>query len=687
MKIKEKRGRVLEYNYIIEGNSESVLKELPSNFVDIVITSPPYNVAHNYDNFDDNMKSDEYWLLMKDIFNEIYRVLKSDGRICLNVPFAIKNRESKKVAFLATKFAGMLNEIGFDDFEWITWHKGRSIDHFQGNNTAWGSWKSPSSPSFRPMGEAVLVFYKSEKRMVRDKENIDISGDEFKNWTKNVWYFDEEESKEYKGLLTIPNNASKKIHPAPYPDELVERLLKMYSYKEAIVLDPFNGIGTTSFVSEKLNRSFIGIEQSKIYCDLAAQRVGKKTTKRLSFDPAFSKLVHPGEVKGTLNHFFPYKESYNPNLLQTLIDKYQIKDANSVYDPFTGTGSTFTNSVIKHVYGVDVSPFALSISVAKLKALSEEDYHSGVRFLQKLKELEINEYDYPEWTPYYKYADKYKYNVLQSVMSELVQSTESFNLFVRAVIFSNLETIFDYKRDGNGIKYRESKIHNDDLMKYLIDTIELAIKSKKQFDKDSRIESIDLKLRSSVDNLPSSSIDLVLTSPPYANMFDYFEVYKMELWTSGHVNSYQSWKNLKKTALRSNYNADLRIEDKVNNRLLNKTIDALIEKEADNRTIVMLNNYFYDMKLTLENIYNSLKVGGYAFIVVGNSFYKGVPVPTDFIIEEIANKIGFESIEIIVARKLSTSPQQMKIINDKDRPYLRESIIVLRRSDYEKSKN
>ena len=141
----------MDSNYIIEGDSLEILKKINDEEIDIVITSPPYNAAHNYDVYDDNLSNDVFLSNMSKIFIEIFRVLKDDGRVCLNVPFAIKNKKTKKVKFLAHEFAGMLNKIGFKDFEWITWHKGKNKNHFQGNNTAWGSWKSPSCPSFRPL--------------------------------------------------------------------------------------------------------------------------------------------------------------------------------------------------------------------------------------------------------------------------------------------------------------------------------------------------------------------------------------------------------------------------------------------------------------------------------------------------------------------------------------------------------
>ncbi len=122
---------------ILNGDSLYILKNhIEDNLIDIIITSPPYNVAHQYENYNDDLDFESYLNLMHDIFKECYRVLKKDGRICVNVPFAVKNRDSKEVRFLSVYITQILNEIGFKEFELITWHKGKDIKHFQGNNTA-----------------------------------------------------------------------------------------------------------------------------------------------------------------------------------------------------------------------------------------------------------------------------------------------------------------------------------------------------------------------------------------------------------------------------------------------------------------------------------------------------------------------------------------------------------------------
>lgn len=667
----------MEYNTIIEGDSLSVLKEMPESIVDIIITSPPYNAGHDYDIYDDNREFSDYLLNMEDIFKECYRVLKKGGRICVNIPFAIKNKKTKNVTFISHHIAHILNNIGFKDFEWITWHKGRNMNHFQGNNTAWGSWKSPSCPSFRPLGEAVMVFYKEEKQHKGSKDKIDITGEEFKKWTKNTWYFTEDNEYGYEGLMCIPNDAKKKEHPAPFPTELVERLLKMYSYKDDLVLDPFNGIGTTTHAAEKLNRYYIGIDLSDRYCNIALERT--KNGKKFVYNTDTASLVNSSDTKGTLNYIFPYKESFSPNLVSYLVNKYKIKKHSSLLDPFLGTGSVFMNAEIKQCFGFDTSPLAIEISLAKIKKLSSKDYTIAKKIINNIDKNQFVEYDFPGWKSYHKYANKKSYNYVMNVINLFSDTSEDLKRFIKYVLISNLDSIFDYKRDGNGIKYRKSKTNDKSIDIYVKNLLVDALKLKKEFDKDNEKEIYFYNESSVKYKEKLKNIDLIVTSPPYANMFDYFEVYKMELWTSGIIDSYDRWKELKKSALRSNKNTDIKKEDIINNKILNNSINQMKKNKVDEKTISMVNNYFFDMQKVVKKSYSALNKGGYMFIVVGNSFYGGVPIPTDEILATEAEKIGFKNIETIISRRLSTSSQQMKIITKENRVFLRESIIVLRK--------
>lgn len=369
---------------ILNGDSLQILKNyIASELIDIIITSPPYNVAHNYENYNDDLDFVVYLDSMRAIFAECYRVLKVGGRICVNIPFAVKNKESKQVRFLSVYMTQILNEIGFNEFELISWHKGKDIKHFQGNNTAWGSWKSPSCPSFRPLGESVLVFYKGERTHKGNSQDIDISSEEFKEWTKNVWYFDKEKEQGFENILCASNNAKKDLHPAPYPEDLIERLLKIYSYKNDIVLDPFNGTGTTTYVANLLNRQFIGIELSCKYCEIAINRLQNKSLSILkSFPDKMANLVNSDNTLDSLNEVFPYKEAFSPYLIEQLQNKFHCS-IQSLYDPFCGVGSSCLNPQIKQCFGFDTSPFAINVAKAKLEKLDSKK-------LQKAKKIAEN---------------------------------------------------------------------------------------------------------------------------------------------------------------------------------------------------------------------------------------------------------------------------------------------------------
>ncbi len=676
------KEEILEDKYINSIFNEDVIKfteKIKNDVIDLTITSPPYNVAHDYDNYEDNLSDKKYLEFLNNLSKELYRITKNGGRVCINVPFAIKNKITKEVSFLATKIASCFNDAGFIDFEMITWHKGRDINHFQGNNTAWGSWKSPSNPTFRPLGEVILIFSKITRKHTGDKENIDISSDEFKEWTKNIWYLDDKENL-YKNLISSPNKKIRKYeHPAAFPVELIQRLIKLYSYKKDIIFDPFNGTGTTSLSAYLLDRKYIACEQSEKYCKIARSRIEEvKNTNQQKIK--FNNLINQNDSKNSLNEFFPYKESFSPNLLNTLIDEFNIQKFEKILDPFIGTASSFIgNGGIKEIYGYDTNPLAIEISKAKLYKI-EVNQSKDIKIIEEIinsKKL-FNETKLPNWEPFEKYIDIEKYYYIKNLITELEKKLiDNLFIFCKTVIISNLEKLFDYKRDGNGIKYRKSKINKDEIQDFILELLKKAIEKKIENDKKIHTKKdIFLFHKSSLElkEIKNNSLDIIITSPPYANLFDYFEVYKMELWTGGYIKEKDELKEKRKKALRSNFNANIN-DDNLNLDFVN----SIIDKINDKRTKKMLNNYFYDMAELIKNSYLKLKKDAWMFIVVGNSFYETNPIPTDNLLATIANNYGFNVEEIKKARTLKTSSQQMKLISENNKKYLRESIICLKK--------
>lgn len=233
------------------------MKNIAAGSVHCIITSPPYNVdlgnnKYNKDGYtvhDDNMPYDEYLDWMSLVFKYCYKVLSEDGRICVN----IGDGKNGKIPTHAD-FIRILRDVGFIPMTTIIWNKNNTS-----NRCAWGSYLSPSCPSFPRPFEYILVFSKSHKLLRKGEPTI--TKDEWREYSNGLWTF-------------APQTGQKKIgHPAMFPVELPTRLIKMLTYKGDVILDPFMGAGTTGIACVNTDRRFIGIEIDEKYFNIAKKRV------------------------------------------------------------------------------------------------------------------------------------------------------------------------------------------------------------------------------------------------------------------------------------------------------------------------------------------------------------------------------------------------------------------------------
>jgi len=239
-------------NRIFCADSEELLKKLPDNCVDLVFTSPPYNFGLGYDTGEDGQHWELYFKKLFAIFDECIRVLKYGGRIIVNVqPLFSDYIPSHQI---------IANHFMERKLIWkgeIIWEK----NNYNCKYTAWGSWKSPSGPYLKYTWEFLEVFSKGDLLKPGLRENIDITGDEFKKWVVAKW------------SIGPDRNMKKYDHPAMFPEELVERALKLFSYQHDVILDPFNGAGTTTAVAKRLKRRYLGIDISEVYCKKSELRL------------------------------------------------------------------------------------------------------------------------------------------------------------------------------------------------------------------------------------------------------------------------------------------------------------------------------------------------------------------------------------------------------------------------------
>ncbi len=225
-------------------------------FIDLIITSPPYNVGIEYNSNDDELTYEKYLEFTRLWVQNCFDWSKSQARFLLNISLDKNKGGQKSVGADITK---IVQEVGWKYHSTIIWNEGNIS-----RRTAWGSWMSASAPYVIAPVELILVLYKDEWKKTNGTKKSDITKEQFMEWTNGVWTFNGE--------------SKKKIgHPAPFPKELPLRCIKLFSYEKDIIFDPFTGSGTTLIQASKNKRIGIGLEIDEKYCELAKNRIINET--------------------------------------------------------------------------------------------------------------------------------------------------------------------------------------------------------------------------------------------------------------------------------------------------------------------------------------------------------------------------------------------------------------------------
>lgn len=226
--------------------------------VDCIVTSPPYNVGIDYYGVDDTRCPDEYRRLAFHSSQEMHRVLRDNRRAWINVvPSATQDDHERPAGWhsgrtkaprlpLLHVWASSLLAAGFEVVDFVAWTR------VGNNSTAWGSFRSPASPNLRGDWEVIILACKGEYARATPDEWKGWK-DDYGPWTplvSTVWQF-------------AP--AQRNGHPAPFPDELPRRCIRLSTWPGEIVLDPFAGSGTTIRAAHELGRIGVGVELSEEY--------------------------------------------------------------------------------------------------------------------------------------------------------------------------------------------------------------------------------------------------------------------------------------------------------------------------------------------------------------------------------------------------------------------------------------
>ena len=277
---------MIETGKIINGDCVEVMEALPEGCVDLVVTSPPYNANIKYDVYDDGRSMEEYWQFTKDWLSQAYRVLKDDGRIAVNVPIEMNVQERGGRILFNAEFWMMMKEVGFKFFGMVDLTE--DSPH-RVRQTAWGSWMSASAPYIYNPKECVILAYKKYSKKINKGES-QWTGE----WTKTEegkmkQIFKDEDKKDFMNLVFGRWEYfadTKSLTKATFSMDIPVKAIKILTYKNDIVLDPFMGSGTSAVAAETLDRRWLGIELSENYTNIATTRVNAfmEEKKQLKLD-------------------------------------------------------------------------------------------------------------------------------------------------------------------------------------------------------------------------------------------------------------------------------------------------------------------------------------------------------------------------------------------------------------------
>lgn len=359
-----------------------------------------------------------------------------------------------------------------------------------------------------------------------------------------------------------------------------------------------------------------------------------------------------------------------------------------VVDPFAGSGTTVLACQMAGIdaVGIEYNPFFCFMSQAKLDWLryDVERLASAVDYLLQVRGVAILQP--PALSSFGRLFSTGALSDLLLIKQHILALDDPLTRrFLLLGLSAVLEPASAARKDGKGLRIARNgrpiravrEILAERWRRMLDQLRELQAPRTAAQQAQARI------IRGDARRLPlsNSCADLMVCSPPYLNSFDYTEVYKLEIWLLDFVDSIDEWRRLQARTLRSHVSVPVPDTD---HRLAFEPLERLLRIVTSRdlwhpRLPAMFRGYFDDMYVALCEQARVLKHGAFSVLVVGNSSYAQVPIPTDVLLARIAELAGFRIEEIHVARHVLTSSQQLARFERARRRYLRESVIVLQR--------
>ncbi|MDC0596557.1 DNA methyltransferase [Candidatus Pseudothioglobus singularis] len=385
-----------------------------------------------------------------------------------------------------------------------------------------------------------------------------------------------------------------------------------------------------------------------------------------------------------IHSWYNYKQGYSRELVHDILVNENPSKEFYVLDPFCGVGTTnlVANEMGYNSIGLDINPLAIFSSKVKNSNYSKNDIKNISLSIDKFNVS--NKWKFVQIPQVVKtsFIDS-DLNSLQIIKGYIDSMTDKKSSdFLHLAYLSIIEDVSIKIKDGNGLKFKKNNKQIQDIYEFFLNKCYLMlgdIKSKKsKFNSKHAFYDGSILVDSTFDQLKYEKVGISIFSPPYANCFDYCEVYKLELWLGGFVNTYDDFKKYRSIALRSHVNS--KFDHTINHYLpdVDNIANLISSYNIWNPNIPdMVRGYFDDMYELLLRQSKILVQGGKCFIVVANSGYKGIIVPTDLLIADIAISLGYKVNNIYYARKIRASVQQNVELHKSYNNLMRESIIEL----------
>jgi hypothetical protein len=396
------------------------------------------------------------------------------------------------------------------------------------------------------------------------------------------------------------------------------------------------------------------------------------------------------------HRWYEFKEGFSAALVDEAIHDLGFrKTPLSILDPFAGSGTTLVSAALSghNSTGIEVNPFLAFAAKAKGKRgpWRRRDFEHALGCAMKIRSggarsrvESISTFtERPE-------NEKWLFNrpVVRTfeAIDRRLCGFETYRDPLRLALFGALMDSCNARRDGKCLRYRADWRKSDFDANSVLSSFER--RAKVVFEDISatplRDGSFKVRLgdaRTALSKLPPASFDLMITSPPYLNSFDYSDVYRPELFVGGFVDNNKELRDVRLQTIRSHVQVDWPESKRSVSPMVDPLVDFLSNASRlwSRRLPMMVAAYFDDMQQILRGAARCVRRGGKACVVVSTSAYCGMEIPVDLILADVATRSGWHLEGVFVLRQLRSAGQQWATLNSSSKPPLRESMLVLRR--------